>query len=235
VKAQDGPDAYVRRVQEGTHRYAQELLDENASLRALLATVEADRARLEERLLDAERASRRFSEQFAEIELQNSNLANLYVASFRLHGTLDRREVLAAVQEIVANLIGSEEMAIFEMNAEGTALQLLAANGLDAARWPAVPLEQGLIGRAARTGELYVVGGGDASLATPAESQLTACIPLCIDGRVTGAIALFRLLPQKKGYAAVDHELFELLGTHAATALYSSGLAARAGGAEALR
>jgi GAF domain len=226
VKAQDGPDAYVRRVQEGTHRYAHELLEENERLRVLLATVEADKARLEERLLDAEKASRRFSEQFAEIELQSSNLANLYVASFRLHGTLDRREVLAAVQEIVANLIGSEEMAVFEMNAAQSALELVAVNGMDATAWCAVSLNDGLIGRTARTGELYVVGSGDASAASPAESRLTACIPLKIDGRVTGAIALFRLLPQKKGYVAVDHELFELLGTHAATALYSSGLAA---------
>jgi hypothetical protein len=235
MKAADGPDAYVRRVQEGTHRYAHELLEENERLRTLLATVEADKARLQERLLDAEKASRRFSEQFAEIELQNSNLANLYVASFRLHGTLDRREVLAAIQEIVANLIGSEEMAVFETNGEGTALEVVAVNGLDAAPWRTVRLEQGLIGRTARMGELYVVGSGDASAAIPAESGLTACIPLKIDGRVTGAIALFRLLPQKKGYVAVDHELFELLATHAATALYSSGLSARAAVAGAAR
>jgi hypothetical protein len=44
---------------------------------------------------------------------------------------------------------------------------------------------------------------------------------------VTGAIALFRLLPQKAGFQAVDRELFDLLATHAATALYCSGLHAR--------
>jgi GAF domain len=249
MKSQDGPDAYVRRVQEGTHRYAQELLEENERLRVLLATLEVDKARLEEQLLsaraeqerqrreeialqgrltDAEKTSRRFSHQFEEIEQQNSNLANLYVASFRLHGTLDRAEVLAAIQEIVANLIGSEEMAVFEMNEARSAVELVAANGLPPGSWPSVRLEQGLIGRAARTGELYVAGEGDAPLALPEESDLTACIPLKIDGLVTGVIALFRLLPQKKGFVAVDHELFELLGTHAATALYSSGLAARA-------
>lgn len=249
MKNQDGPDAYVRRVQEGTQRYAHELLDENERLRVLVATLEGDKHRLEDQLLslredqerqrreelllhgrlaDAERASRRFSEKFAEIEQQNSNLANLYVASFRLHGTLDRPEVLAAIQEIVANLIGSEEMAVFEMNARESGLDLVAANGVEAALWKTVRLEPGLIGRTARTGELYVAGNGEAAAGVPAERDLTACIPLKIDGLVTGVLALFRLLPQKTGFAAVDHELFELLATHAATALYASGLAARA-------
>jgi GAF domain-containing protein len=41
---------------------------------------------------------------------------------------------------------------------------------------------------------------------------------------VTGAIAIFRLLPQKVGLEEVDRELFELLATHAATALYCTQL-----------
>ena len=56
------------------------------------------------------------------------------------------------------------------------------------------------------------------------EPGLTACIPLKLEDRVVGAIALFRLLPQKSGFESLDMELFELLGTHAATALYASGL-----------
>jgi hypothetical protein len=46
---------------------------------------------------------------------------------------------------------------------------------------------------------------------------------------VSGAIALFRLLPQKSGIEAVDRELFELLATHAATALHCARLHARQG------
>jgi hypothetical protein len=44
---------------------------------------------------------------------------------------------------------------------------------------------------------------------------------------VTGAIAIYRLLPQKSGFEEVDRELFELLATHAATALYCTSLHAR--------
>ena len=49
-----------------------------------------------------------YSSRYAEVEQQNSNLANLYVASYRLHGTLDREEVIAAIQEIIANLGNSK-------------------------------------------------------------------------------------------------------------------------------
>ena len=41
------------------------------------------------------------TERFNEIEKQNSDLANLYVASYQLHGTVHRDEVLQAVKEIV--------------------------------------------------------------------------------------------------------------------------------------
>jgi len=58
-------------------------------------------------------------------------------------------------------------------------------------------------------------------------SSLTAVIPLKVEGKVTGVIAIFRLLPQKQALATVDRELFGLLGSHAAMALYCSGLHAR--------
>jgi hypothetical protein len=53
---------------------------------------------------------------------------------------------------------------------------------------------------------------------------------LSLDGRVTGAIAIFRLLPQKAGIEDVDRELFGLLATHAAVALYCSALHAKVAG-----
>jgi len=275
----DGAGSYVHKVREGIQKYAQDLLAENDRLRILLATLESERSRLEERsrstddllreldvlrgvvarlereklrlqeqllaardeldghrrdraqlerqLSEVENDSRRFSEQFVQLEAQNSNLANLYVASYRLHGTLDRQEVLSAIQEIVANLIGSEELAVYELDPDGAALSLVASYGLAADDHARVPLGVGRIGRAAVTGAPDV-GEALSDLQRPQEGDLTACIPLKLDGRVTGVIALFRLLPQKARFEAVDHELFDLLATHAASALYCSSLQARA-------
>ena len=42
--------------------------------------------------------------------------------------------------------------------------------------------------------------------------------------RPIGAIAIYRLLQQKDGFSALDHELFTVLGGHAATALFAARL-----------
>lgn len=244
-----GHGSYVERVRDDTQRYASELLRENERLRLSLVALEqqaaelrheAQRARdelaqvgqrelaLREALGRVEDENRRYSSRYLEVEQENSNLANLYVASYRLHGTIDRAEVLAVVQEICANLIGSEETAVFETAPDGRALALVASFGIDPGPYRRVPLGHGLIGRAAASGATFVVGDEPVPDGLECEPGLTACIPLKLGGVVSGAIALFRLLPQKSGVEALDRELFELLATHAATALYCTGPAARA-------
>ena len=215
---EDGPGAYVRRVSQETQRYAEELIAENHQLRMRIGALEGEHHRLQ-----AE--SDRFAGQYRELEAQNTNLANLYVASYRLHGTVDRDEVLGTIQEIVTNLVGSEELAVFEADEGG--LRLVASTGIDPDPFRRVACGAGVIGRCARTGETFVRGDGIAGEALPAEADLSACVPLKLDGRVSGAIALFRLLPQKAALEALDRELFDLLATHAATALYCATLHAR--------
>lgn len=280
-KTRDEADVYVQKVREGTRRYAQELLSQNERLRVLLASLEGEKVRLEDkaRMVDElvtsnealrgfiaslereklrlqdeilrvreelehhrreherlqrdlrhiEEESQRLSGTYAEIEQQNSNLANLYVASYRLHATVDRQEVLSILQEIVANLIGCEELAIFEQNPETPGLSLVASFGIDPERYGSLGLGAGIIGRVASSGQTFVRDQVDMGAALPDEANLTACVPLKLGGGVTGVLAMFRLLPQKNGFEAVDNELFDLLATHAATALYCSGLHARSG------
>ncbi len=49
-----------------------------------------------------------------------------------------------------------------------------------------------------------------------------------LDGVVSGAIVVYRLLPQKSGLEDLDFELFDLLAMHAATALRFTALEAEA-------
>lgn len=228
-------------------RDVQEVLRTNEALRALAASLEAEMNRLHEQAIalrgenerqqreherlraqvDLARAeSQGFSTRYAEVEQQNSNLANLYVASYRLHGTLDRKEVVDTLQEIIANLVGSEEAGLFELDEATGTLELVASFGLAPDARRSVPLGSGPIGRAARSGEIHVADA-DADAREDLDPGLTACVPLVLDGRVTGAIAIYRLLPQKPGIEDVDRELFDLLATHAATALYCTTLHSR--------
>jgi GAF domain-containing protein len=183
---------------------------------------------LKEQLANVEAESRRFSERFAHVEQENSNLANLYVASYRLHGTVERREVLEILEEIATYLIGSEEVAIFEVDGPDGRLGLISSTGIDATPFRQIPAGHGVIGRSVSLGETWIAADDTTAERRREEANLSACIPLKLNGKVTGAIALFRLLPQKtNGIEAMDRELFELLATHAAVALYCSGLHAR--------
>jgi len=231
-----GHGGYVDKVREETQAYVRKLLLENENLRVYLAQMENQAARLQRelraaqdeiaqhqtqedrlsaKLQDIRRESELTLSQYTQLEQHNANLANLYVASYQLHGTLDRTAVLAAMQEIIINLIGSEEFGIWEHDAAAGEFRLIASIGLDAGP-PDGAVEA--IGRVTADGETYVAGGD------LREATLVACVPLKLDGRVTGYIAICRLLAHKSTLEPLDHELFDLLATHAATALYCTSL-----------
>jgi hypothetical protein len=243
-------EEYVFQVRENTQNYIEALIEENGRLRLLvsdleeqrqqtdrqlgiaeseLGRIESERQKLAERIDQIEVESQDLLGQFHEIERQNSDLASLYVASYRLHETIKRSEVIAVIEEIVVNMIGSEELAIFEMDDESGKLKLVDSLGIDPNDLERVTLNDSRIDEAAdilrevvATGQRYVVDSDDGN-ALEKNSGLTACVPLVLDGNVTGAIAVFRLLDQKESkLAPLDYELFDLLATHAASALYCS-------------
>jgi len=213
------------RAGEATLR-AEKLRFEEAvvQLREEFATAGRRYAALEQRLKDAEEESHRFSQDYLNVEQQNQNLANLYVASYRLNGTVDRDELMLALQEIVANLVGSEEMGVFEVSENGKTLSLAASLGLDAERYRELPADRGLIGQALRSGQTYVGGLQPGDDRAEGEENLTACIPLIVEERPIGVIAIFRLLSHKPQIEDIDRELFELLAAQASVALYCTRL-----------
>ncbi len=198
-------EQFVQKSQE-TISFARDLLEENERLRLEIATLKNEKANIEDE-------NRRYAERFAEIERQHASLANLYVAAYRLTSTLDRESLLVAIQEIVVNLIGSEEHGVYELH--GDTLHLIGHFGTIAREHERVPLTEPIIGAAVARSETVVPNG---------EGGVIACVPLLVDGAPVGAIAVFRLLEHKPALEPLDHELFELLATHAGTALYASRL-----------
>ena len=188
-----------------TEEYVQGLLAENERLRLLVDGLKA------------------------ESEAQVANLASLYVAVTSMHGALDRPSVLSSVQEIVTNLIGSEEMAIFETDPARGRLTLLASIGIEPGPYQEISVGDGAIGRAAATGERVIRNEGG-SLTEDGDAALTACIPLKVAGRIVGVLAVFRLLPHKGSLDAIDMDLFDVLAAHAASALLFTRLYAASDG-----
>lgn len=178
--------------------------------------VTAERTRLRERLAEIEAENQRMCDEYVAVESKSSELAQLYCALDRIHGGLTRDEVLTAVQEVVINVVGTEELAILEVR--GERLELLQSFGVDPEPLRSIPVGQGVIGGVVKTGAPYVAGRGP----TPGgfEGDLTACIPLRVGDRVVGAVAIFRLLGHKPVLGETDQAVFELLSSHAGLALH---------------
>ena len=233
MKKQPGAssEALVGRVREGALRHLNELRAENAALGALLERERDAQARLQSEMAALLARSERNQEEFLLVEEQNAKLAALFVSSARLHETTDRRGVLEAIHEIVINLIGSEELAVFSAAPDGS-LRLESAMGIDESLFEHVRPGRGIIGDVVAKRQKFVRGATAPRIAQN-ETELTACIPLVVDDKAIGAVAIFRLLPQKGELEPADLELLDLLATQAAVALDYTELRARRGQAGA--
>jgi GAF domain-containing protein len=228
-------------------RFTEDLLRENERLRMLVAGLRSENseldsrcARLTERLRLAEeegaelrRVTQEQREQFTSIEAENcefaeryvsverqySDLIHLYVSSYRLHSTLKYEEVLQILKEIVINVVGAESFGVYVIDDQAAQLRLVAHEELVGAP-ECVPLGEGPLGEAARTGKPLVRDPGPGL--SPEDPP--AVVPLRAGDRVVGVLAIYKLLRQKDSFQNLDFELFDLLGSHAATALCAATL-----------
>lgn len=233
--------SFVQKLTASASKHAEELFEQNERLKNLVASLEekhtliseelsslreerdalrAERGKLKHVLDEALAQNRRDIERSALVEQQCTSLANLYVATFKLHGSLDRSEVLAAISEIVVNLVGCEHFGVFER--EGDHLKLIGEFPSQPCAIKQLPAAAGFVNDIFNTSGPWIAGR-DPLPASPVPDDVTAVIPLRLRNELTGAVVLFNLLPQKGGsFGDVDIELMDLLTAHAATALYAS-------------
>jgi len=200
----------VPRLQQKVEVLESELLrlrEENRELKAQFDTVEEE--------------NRQFADRYVEVEKQNSDLISLYVASHQLHSTLNYEEVVRTVRDIVINLVGTEKFGIYLVDEESNQLVLTTQEGLEGMDTPPIPLAGNTLGEIAARGEVFVAQLGAGQKQCDDGSPI-ACIPLKTGDETLGAIIIYELLVQKDGFAAIDYELFEMLGNHAASAIYAS-------------
>jgi GAF domain-containing protein len=202
------------------------LRGELQALRSDVVLYEAGRHALHGELAAREAESQRLASSLAEAQRREMETASLYVATHRLHASLDRGRVLQALEEIVGSLLGCEEMAVFELVGTPPVLAPVRLVGLAAAPERVLP-GVGMIGQVAVSGEVWIAEREP--WVDEAGRPLTACIPLTVDGRVTGVVVLYRLLEHEGRLRPSDRPLLELLGTHAGTALCATRLHMRHG------
>src|SRR4029077_16454696 len=121
--------------------------------------------------------------------------------------TLEHGDVFEAIAEIVANLIGSEEVAYFDYNPATKDFSLAWSWGLETGALEPFLSGGGMCGRAVQEGMSQFRERQSKSIPLPFEKDLTACVLLKSSREVVGVIAIFGLLPQKSALEWADYEL----------------------------
>lgn len=134
------------------------------------------------------------------LEEREIELMTLAVVRERLGGAADRADLLEGVKEIVANLVGSEEMAVFDTRGK---THIAISMGSRAAAWlsrgaPAAPESWSNTPRPDGGPMVFLEVG---------------------HGGPSAALALFGLLPHKPRLTPFDRELLEVTATLAGEGL----------------
>jgi hypothetical protein len=245
-------DQHLQEIFQGARRATEQLREENAVLRAQVASLQArseagpDAAlrlavleqslaavTLERDALSAELAT--LKEAIEEARRENREFAEQYVTIERQNSNFISLYVassqLHATLDHQQVLQSIKEIVINLIGAdrfgvylfESTTGEFRLATGEDLSPEVSEPVPH--------AGTLFgqIAESGQLYLAptesTPQDGSAPIAIqPLVISGELVGLLVIFRLLGQKDGFEPIDLELFELLAAHAAAALMSSQL-----------
>jgi nitrate/nitrite-specific signal transduction histidine kinase len=188
-----------------------------------------------ELLAENDRLRRRIVDLEDELERENGDLASLYVAQSQLHASLDGAEVVRVIMEIALNFVGAQRFAIYLVDGAGM-LRVLAAEGVDPERLPAVHAGEGAVGGCFAAGGLGIDADAPAARREPGAGEPSVCVPLRHAGHAIGVLAVWCFLRQKSELTDLDRRLLELLadgGGHALEAARLARLGRGAGGGRA--
>lgn len=154
-----------------------------------------------------------------QMERNHFLLERLNASSVRLVQSLELGDAFEAVAEIIANLIGSEELAVFHFCPTTGGFTLEWSSGVDAETLQRMASGAGMLGRAVHQIASQFRDRQPENLVLPHEQKLTACVVLRSGQEPVGAIAIFGLLPQKPGLEWADFELLKFLEVYGAVAI----------------
>jgi GAF domain-containing protein len=169
------------------------------------------------RLAASETERQELTGRLAEVEHQVGRLMTLYVATYQLHSTLDPVEVQSTIAEIALNLIGAEQFVLLLMDEEGKGYEVRLIQGGTDTRWQQTERYTG--------GDSLVdaaLSDGGLRFGPSEESPALAVVPLRVQDVTVGALVILKLLDHKPAFVKEDHDLLDLLGAHAASAVFAS-------------
>jgi GAF domain-containing protein len=144
------------------------------------------------------------------------NDLRLGTARKRLVESVDEDDAIEGLREIVANLLGCEEIGLFKVDRATATFQVCWSFGIDLENYDlSLALGESGLHRVMR-GECHIsLAGRERSCAVA-----QAFVPIRVENRTIAILAMLRLLPQKVAFDAADMELFKLLSDEAANPLF---------------
>jgi len=145
--------------------------------------------------------------------------AKVYAARMRLQSAVDQADALDAIREIAANLIGTEEVAVFKVDKKRSELWLYWSFGVDPNKHSVLEVSREPKMKQVLSGKpVYRLKLSKENLLST-DDPVSALVPILVDGIACAVIVLFRLFPHKPGIEAVDREICEVLSHCAGRAI----------------
>ncbi len=200
--------------------------ENTAELQAILERLKQEHEDLRQRYDEMVSETQKHKARYENIEEENDKLANLFVASYQLHSTMELEEALRIVTEILLNFVGAGRFALFIR--EKDILEPVSSYGITINDLSPVDMNEPWVQKMTKPAKPHVA----ALSLQPGEFEQdkpVACLPLHIQDSLTGAIFIYSFLQQKLSISPVDMELFNLLSEHTAVVLEGARLFKEAG------
>jgi GAF domain-containing protein len=191
-------------------------------LQAELAELNEDRARLKSEVARLERHVSMLSMEVASADQKVGDLEKLLLAARRLEACADRAAVLAALQDILVTVVGSDDFVVLALDEEGRTMWPILGVGTNGAACGPLLVSDALVSAALETGRCQIAG--PRGLGEPPRNEPLAAVPLMSWPHTVGALVVFGLVAHRSVLRPVDVELLEFLSSHAATAIQIADL-----------
>jgi hypothetical protein len=181
---------------------------------------EADRLRLQVATLLA--THQQLATLLVVADTRAGDMMKLLVAVRVLIESRDAAAALDSLRDILVNVIGTNDFAIYSLDSHGKALVPIAVVGEAMRTADRMPLDKGWIGEVVSSGDLLIEPEGGSSRRRGRIPEVAAVVPLKVLDRIVGAIVIARMLPHRELLGACDREILALLGVYAATAIIAA-------------
>jgi GTP-sensing pleiotropic transcriptional regulator CodY len=143
----------------------------------------------------------------------------VYVASTRLQQSADQAEALEAVLDITANLLGSEELALYKVDATRQSLWLYWSFGIDPNRYSVLDVAEHPKLAEVLAGNIILRHAKSEETLLSENDSVSGIVPIVVNGAAVGALIIFRMLPHKGKFDAADREICKVLSNCAGRAI----------------